>query len=149
MAGKKGAKWLGRRIDSRGYVQIRIPEHPRASRGYVPEHVLVAERAIGHYLDRRYPVHHVNGNRHDNRPENLVICESHEYHFLLHVRSKVLAVGGDPNTEKVCTTCGMIKAKFEFPKCRSRGDGLHVSCRSCHNAISHQARDRRHECSVK
>jgi DNA-directed RNA polymerase sigma subunit (sigma70/sigma32) len=32
-------------------------------------------------------VHHVNGDRSDNRPANLVICEDQSYHQLLHQRA--------------------------------------------------------------
>jgi hypothetical protein len=48
------------------------------------EHVHVAERALGKRLPKRAIVHHVNEIKHDNRPANLVICEDHLYHKLLH-----------------------------------------------------------------
>jgi hypothetical protein len=54
---------------------VRIPGHPRASRnnGYVFEHILVVEERLGRYLHPTETVHHLNGVRDDNRPENLEI----------------------------------------------------------------------------
>jgi hypothetical protein len=51
---------------------VRVPDHPRAKRSpYVFEHILVAERVLGHYLEPGESVHHRDGVRDDNRPENL------------------------------------------------------------------------------
>jgi hypothetical protein len=50
---------------------VRVPDHPRASLGYVFEHILVAEELIGRYLLEGESVHHVNGLRDDGRRENL------------------------------------------------------------------------------
>jgi hypothetical protein len=62
-----------RRVREDGYVDIYEPEHPLARRdGYVFEHRKVAYDA-GMAVRRGYDVHHVNGDRADNRVENLEV----------------------------------------------------------------------------
>lgn len=66
-------RWKGGRIYCRGYVLLFMPGDPRAdSKGYVPEHRVVWEEANGRSLQPNEHVHHINGIRDDNRPENLV-----------------------------------------------------------------------------
>jgi hypothetical protein len=56
----------------RGYVMIFEPTHPNARKdGYVSEHIKVMSAKLGRPLERFEEVHHRNGIRHDNRPENL------------------------------------------------------------------------------
>ncbi len=87
------------------YRGIYLPGHSRAgAAGRVFEHLVVAERALGRPLPRECHVHHVNGDKHDNRPTNLVICPDASYHSLLHVRQAALDATGDPNKRR-CWAC--------------------------------------------
>lgn len=73
-------------MPSREYVCIYDPSHPSAnSTGYVHEHRVVAERAMGRRLKRNEVVHHIDGDKANNRNDNLLIC-SVKYHSWLHAR---------------------------------------------------------------
>lgn len=63
----------GRLRNRDGYVYVNAPAgHPRwLGDGRIGEHRLVVEQQIGRYLEPRETVHHKNGVRDDNRPENL------------------------------------------------------------------------------
>lgn len=64
--------WKGGRKLVGGYWYCWAPEHPhRTKAGYVAEHRLVQEKKIGRLLLRSEVVHHIDGNRVNNEPENL------------------------------------------------------------------------------
>jgi hypothetical protein len=88
-----------------GYRMILLPEHPRAdANGYVREHIVIAEHALGYSLPPRAEVHHVNETRADNRNCNLVLCEDRSYHMLLHRRKRAFETGC-PATWLKCAYC--------------------------------------------
>lgn len=96
----------GRRVGSNGYVSIYRPDHHRAgSNGYVKEHVFIAEKALGKPIPKTCPIHHVNDDRADNSPGNLVVCEDDAYHKLLHARARALRATGNPDARR-CHFCG-------------------------------------------
>lgn len=96
---KPGARRVGL------YLGIYDPTHPRANHGSrVLEHIVIAETALGRALPKGVEVHHVNGDRHDNAPNNLVICQDRSYHQLLHQRTKAFKATGNARARK-CTHC--------------------------------------------
>lgn len=85
-------KWKGGvRLCANGYIKVKCYGHPRADKGgYVFEHILVMEKAIGRFTTwyskgnpNNEAVHHINHNRQDNRLENLQLMTVSE-HSAMH-----------------------------------------------------------------
>lgn len=55
-----------------GYILVHEPDHPSAdANGFIREHRVVMANMLGRELESNEEVHHKNGVRSDNRPENL------------------------------------------------------------------------------
>lgn len=94
------------------------------------DHVAIAESALGKPLPEKAEVHHVDENKMNNDPSNLVICPDHGYHRLLHYRARALDESGDANNLR-CVYCkqwdspsamtkrGKSQVQSHHPKCHA------------------------------
>jgi hypothetical protein len=73
VAGPSNGNWKGgRTVHKAGYIMVQCPGHPRGGKSaYVFEHIIVMEQILGRFLLPNETVHHRNGVKDDNRPENL------------------------------------------------------------------------------
>jgi len=102
------------------------------------EHVLVAEKVIGKPLPRGAEVHHIDENRANNKPQNLVICPDKAYHKLLHQRMRAMASCGNPNYRK-CPYCKTYDAIENMKHSKSKTKSGHFFHSACINAAQRMA----------
>lgn len=97
----------------------------------VRQHVMLAEKALGRPLPPGAQVHHVDENKQNNGPWNLVLCPDDAYHKLLHLRQRAIDECGNANFRKCqfchrwCDPSGMRLNNRMFH---------HVECRRLDNA---------------
>jgi hypothetical protein len=117
MIGSDNPSWKGGRVfSSRGYVLIHVGRghHLANARGYAYEHRVVAEEIIGRRLLDSEIVHHKNGIKFDNSPENLQVFSTTKEHFEAHHPDSRRKKIGEPNTEIKCACgCGEVLMRFD------------------------------------
>ena len=94
-AREKSPRWKGGRFSNgKGYMLVATPAgHPYVKSQVMLEHRLVMEMVLGRYLIPGENVHHKNGVKDDNRPENLELWVTHQ------------PSGQRKNEQKHCETC--------------------------------------------
>lgn len=67
------------------YIFIYCPEHKKANlQGNVRLHILIAEQKLGRELVEDECVHHLDLNKHNNEPDNLIVFKTNEDHSRFH-----------------------------------------------------------------
>lgn len=114
-----------------GYVVVHDPDNPAAMRnkcwnGYVYEHIKVAQEFMGRRLRRGEIVHHLDGDRSNNNPKNLLVLERSQ-HVKLHEWIDAGAPFGESLLENR-VNCGKPKweKSRECPNC----DGVVINPRA-------------------
>ena len=111
-----------------------LPDHYRADRwGYVREHILIAEKALGKSLPAGAIVHHTNGTK-DSGP--LVICENQAYHNLIHQRTRAYVPCGHANWLQ-CKYCRLWDDPKNLYIRKNSNTGWH---RKCHAVAARKTR---------
>jgi len=82
--------------DGEGYKLLYVGDRDGTGHPHVAEHVLIAEKVLGRRLKSKRKgdehteiVHHLNGDKTDNRNSNFLIC-TQSYHRWLHNRMSLL-----------------------------------------------------------
>ena len=124
--GDKRHCWKGgRRLTPEGYVQVYA-----GVKKHVLEHRAIAERALGHPLPPHAVIHHVDGDESNNAPGNLVICENHAEHVLMHHKKRRLDDTGSLALRR-CGRCHIVKELAEFHNRKTVWDGKRSECKVC------------------
>jgi len=141
-AREKHPRWNGgRRETVNGYIMVNVPGHPKAYRNEVYEHIVVAEKKLGRYLEKGENVHHINGIKYDNRPENLVVCKTWAEHQEHHRKYKHYEEDNCPEPInvgdkivigkkiRICVACN--KCNNLFWKLIDHGKVVYKYCKIC------------------
>ena len=76
------------------YNTLYLPSHHRAwKNGCVYEHILIAEQKLGRELKDGECVHHIDENKRNNDPNNLMIFDTYENHIAFHHNGKAIPLG--------------------------------------------------------
>ena len=82
---ERASNWKCGKFKQNGYVLINNWDSPNHGKnGYSPEHRVIIEKQLGRSLKTSEIIHHLNGERDDNRLENLLYCETHKIHGKIH-----------------------------------------------------------------
>lgn len=84
--GEDNPHWKGGVSESWGYVYHHDATREQVNK-YKPEHHIVAEQKIGREIQSNEVVHHINGKKWDNRPENLEVMTRSE-HMRYHANER-------------------------------------------------------------
>lgn len=100
-------------------------------------HIKVVESALGKTLPKGAVVHHVNEDKLDNRPNNLVVCPDKAYHNLIHARTRALTECGNADWLK-CPFCGKYDDPLNMYVYPNKRSAKHRECYAAYRKRSCQ-----------
>lgn len=107
----------GRTISEHGYVKVKAPGNPMVDRsGYVYEHRLVASEMLGRSLLSSEIVHHIDGNKQNNSPDNLRVEPSRFYHKVEHRIVGLARRKPDDDNLLIECACGCGKQFLQYDR---------------------------------
>lgn len=82
------------RVWRKGYIYLYLPNHPSSRKippdyGYVREHQVVMEEHIGRQMVSGEQIHHIDGDKSNNKLENLVLCANTRDHLEIHNQMEI------------------------------------------------------------
>lgn len=144
--GEKAYHWKGGRSHNGEYVTVYRPDHPFSYGRHVMEHRVVWEEYHKAILLPWIEIHHINGNKIDNRVENLTPIKTSD-HVKYHLQLRRL----NEIDKRKCGLCGNgtyikhQKAKkwygkeyyeYDSPQwCKNPLDKSQLICRKCFRMI--------------
>lgn len=86
---EKNPAYNGGKYLCNGYHALFLPDHPYASKkNIVLEHRVIMEKKIGRYLKPEEVVHHKDGIKTNNDPNNLILFKNNSDHMKYHAKLK-------------------------------------------------------------
>ena len=106
------------------YKRIFVPGHPTANAdGWMKEHRYVAEKKLGRLLKPEEVVHHLDEDKFNNDPDNLIVFKTNSDHSAFHKGCEAV-LDGDvywcPDKivrKKLCPCCGEKYIMYDSNMC--------------------------------
>lgn len=126
--------WKILSVASKGdYNYARVPDHPRAtSTGYVLEHRVVVENALGRLLSDNEIVHHLDENKKNNRLDNLEVM-SRSAHTRHHAPRRKM-------WWPTCAECGVVFLREMRQRPQNKGYINTFCSRTCSGRFNRRKR---------